>query len=298
MIADGYGIFAQAQQHWRAQVYPRHLSYGITVTVERNGKTSQAHYHAAYDADLNRVSVNASSDEELAHPYTPHGINFGLNLFGGHVPMSSPQFTFDYLGVPVLTPDYAFGIVPSDAPPNTTRSDMDLVREIRREFHDPMPARKQMPGNESLRTIATVVVTHRDYDVRVLGTQPLDGHTDYHLALKPLLDPAMYRLREMWVDTSTFATDRVITAGDFTADGLSKIRWQTDYRQIDGATFIDSENALAGISLDRRRYDAASVAFTGITPTQSAVPYASLNGFRLNSETAPPGLTEPAKPRV
>lgn len=297
-MIDGYSIFALAQQHWRAEVYPQHLSYGITVSVKRDGKISQAHYHASYDADLNRVVISASSDEELAHPYTPHGINFGFNVFGGRVPMSSPQFTFDYLGVPVLAPSYAFGIVPSDAPPNTTRSDMDLVREIRREFHDPMPVRKQIQGNGSLKTIAAVVVTHRDYDVKILGTEPLDGHNDYHLALKPLLDPGMYRLREMWVDASTYATDRVVTAGDFTADRLTRIRWQTDYRQINGATFIDSENALAGVSLDRRQYDSASVAFTGITPAQSAAPYAALHSFILNSQTAPPGLTEPAKPRV
>lgn len=295
-MIDGYSVFALAQQHWRAEVYPQHVSYGIAVTVKRNGKISQAHYHAAYDAGLNRVVVNASSDEELAHPYTPHGINFGINLFGGRVPMSSPQFTFDYLGVPVLAPHYAFGIVPSDAPPNTVRSDMDLVQEIRREFHDPMPARRQTANNGSLKTIAAVVVTHRVYDVQLVGTQPLDGHSDYHLALKPLLDPAMYRLREMWVNTSTYATDRVITAGDFTADGLTAIRWQTDYVQIGGATYIDTENALAGISLDRRQYDAATVAFTGITPTQSAAPYAELHSFMLNSQTAPPGLSEPAKP--
>lgn len=297
-MIDAYQIFAQAQQHWRAEVYPQHLSYGITVTVTRFGKTSQAHYHATYDGDLNQVTINATSDEELAHPYTPHGINFGINLFGGRVPMSSPQFTFDYLGVPVLAPEYAFGIVPSDAPPNTARSDMDLVQDIRREFHDPMPAQRRIAGNGALKTIAAVVVTHRDYDVRLLGSEPIDGHTDYHLALKPLLDPAMYRLRDMWVNASTYATDRVVTAGDFTADGLTNIRWQTNYVQMDGVTFIDSETALAGISFDRRRYDSANVAFTGITAVQSAAPYASLHRFGLDSQTAPQTLSEPAKPRA
>jgi hypothetical protein len=297
-MIDGYSIFALAQQHWRAEVYPRHLSYGIAVSVMRNGKLSQVHYHASYDAALNRVVINATSDEEFAHPYTPHGINVGINVFGFLKPVSAPQFSFDYLGVPVLTPNYAFGIVPSDAPPNTARTDMDLVQEIRREFHDPMPLRRQIAGNGSIKTITTVVVTHRDYDVRLLDTEPLFGHADYHLALKPLFDPGMYRLREMWVNAATYATDRVVTAGDFTTGTLTRVDWRTDFRQIDGATFIDSENALAGVSLDGRSYDSATVAFTDITPLQSAPPLASLHSFMLNSQTAPPGLSEPAKPRV
>lgn len=296
MLTDPYAIFAAAQQHWQAEVYPKHVSYGIAVTVKRGAITSQAHYHAQYDTADNRVSLSAVSDEELAHPYTPHGINFSYNFFGGSIPASSPQATFDYLGVPVLAPNYAFGIVPSGTPPNTALSGMDLVREIRKEFHDPLPPQRQQPDSGKLKTIAIVLVAHRQYEIRLTGTESLLGHTDYRLALKPVSDPAVYRLREMWVDASTYATDRIITDGNFTAPDLAGIRWQTDFTQTSGATFIAAETALSGFALDRRSYDSATVAFTGITSVSTTAPFGSLQRFETNAETAPPNLTEPLKP--
>ncbi|HKU66988.1 MAG TPA: hypothetical protein VJP85_04335 [Candidatus Baltobacteraceae bacterium] len=302
MIADPYAIFAAAQQHWQAEVYPKHLSYGIAVTVTRRGVTSQAHYHVRYDTADSRVTLAAVSDEELAHPYTPHGINFFYNISfyggGGGIPGSSPQHTFDYLGVPELAPNYAFGIVPSGAPPNTQLRGMDLVREIRREFHDPLPPQRVRADSGNLKTIAIVIVAHRQYDIRLVGAEPLLGHIDYHLALKAVSDPAVYRLREMWVDASTYATDRVVTDGNFTAAGLTGVRWRTDFAQISGATFITTESALAGFTTDRRSYDSATVAFTGMTsmPTNAAFPM--LHGFATDAQTAPAVLSEPLKPRV
>lgn len=300
MITDPYAIFAAAQKYWQSAAYPKHVSYGITITVTRDDVASYAHYHASYDTAENRVSVNPVSDEELAHPYTPHGINTFLNIFGGSIPLSAPQQTFDYLGVPMLAPNYSFGIVPSDAARKTAGAGgMGLVREIRKEFHDPFPPKRQQPPQSGdLKTIALVVVAHRQYDIRLAGMQPVAGHLDYHLMLKPVSDPATYRLREMWVDAANYATDRVVTDGNFTADDLSAVRWQTDFRQVDGTIFIATERALSAFTLDRRRYDSATVAFTNVTPTGQAASFSSLPRFATNAETAPPVLAEPAKPRA
>ena len=93
MITDPYAIFAAAQKYWQSAVYPKHLSYGITIAVTRDNVSSYAHYHASYDTSQNRVS-----------------------LFGGSVPLSVPQQTFDYLGVPMLAPNYSVaftGVTPS-----------------------------------------------------------------------------------------------------------------------------------------------------------------------------------------
>lgn len=297
MLTDPYAIFAAAQQRWLSAVYPAHLTYGIAVSVSKNGVTSQAHYHAVYDSEQNRVTINAVSDEELAHPYTPHGINFFFSLpLGGKVPMSAPQHTFDYLGVPMLAPNYSFGIVPNAAP-NTTPSDADLVKQIRAQFHDPAPKRKPVASG-SLKTIATEAVARRRYAITLAGMQPLSGHVDYHLLLKPLENPGMYRLREMWIETATYVTDRIVTDGDFTAASLGGVRWQTDFVQIAGATFIESESALSGFTLDRRSYDNASVAFTNIAAIRAGAPFATLPRFATSTDTAPPVLAEPLKPRV
>jgi hypothetical protein len=290
-MADPYAIFAAAQRSWQSAVYPQKASYEVTVTVSRNGVTSQGHYHAWYDALQNRVRVIGASDEELAHPYTPHGIKLGI--LG--MPIGAPEHTFDYLGVPVLAPNYSFGLVPN-GPVNTVQNSAQLVREIRREFHDPAPPRPQ-PSDSGLKTIAEVVVAHRQYVITLSGTQMLNGHPDYHLTLRPVTSPGMYRLREMWVDTSSYAVDRIITDGNFTAGELGGVRWQIDYDHSSTAPFIASEKALSGFTLDRRHYDTAMVAFSEIHAV-SDIPFEWHSQFLTDPNTAPEILSEPAKPRL
>ena len=33
MIINPYAIFAAAQKYWQSAVYPKHVSYGVAVTV-------------------------------------------------------------------------------------------------------------------------------------------------------------------------------------------------------------------------------------------------------------------------
>jgi len=80
------------------------------------------------------------------------------------------------------------------------------------------------------------------------------------------------------------------------------VRWQTDFTQVAGAPFIAQENALSGFTLNRRHYDAASVAFTNIVASGRALaPLVGTAGgaasFATDSRTAPPLLEEPLKPR-
>src|SRR5690348_16928574 len=94
LLKDPYAIFAAARTHWEIARYPSQLSYAVGISVTKNGVVSEAHYHSYYDSLTNHISVNAVSDEELAHPYTPHGINIVANVLGGSIPLSAPERTF------------------------------------------------------------------------------------------------------------------------------------------------------------------------------------------------------------
>ncbi len=257
------------------------------------GATAQAHYHVAYDSATDRVYANAASDEEIAHPYTPHGINTYLNLFGGSIPLSAPQRTFDYLGVPELAPNYSFGVAPYAAQSAQTDDGMRLVAQIRREFGD-SPARVPAPRaeNSTLKTIAAVEVVRRRYVITFDGMNDIAGHADYHLSLKPVANPNRYRLRELWVNYGTFATDRLVTQGNFTAPQLSGVKWTVDFTQIDGAAYIASERAQTGFVLDRRAYDQASIAFTDIK-ARAISPLQTWGNFLVHSGEVPETLVEP-----
>ncbi len=289
LLTDPYAIFAQARERWESARYPSQLAYDVAVSVTHAGTQSSAHYHLYYDSSADSVKVNAVSDEELAHPYTPHGINTFFNVFGGSLPLSAPQHTFDYLGVPVLAPNYSFGIAPYVAPAAAPDS-AELVREIRQEFHDPVKPATASAGDSQLKTIASVAVVRRRYIIELNGTTAIDGHEDYDLRLQPVRDPGDYRLREVWIDTQTFATDRLISQGNFVHGGMTGVPWTVTFRQLDGAPYIASESTTQSFRLDRRSYDSATVSFEEVRPAR--IPgYASLMSF-AGGDT----LTEPLAP--
>lgn len=290
ILNDPYAIFAAARTHWEIANYPSQLSYTVGISVSRHGVTSEAHYHSYYDSLVNRVNVTAVSDEELAHPYTPHGISVFFSPFGAHIPLSSPEHTFDYLGVPVLTPNYSFGIstyVPHSAEANSAQ----LVAEIRREFCDPPPARKPVPDS-GLKTIASIDVVRRSYIITLNGITALNGHQDYDLTLRPIRDPGHYRLRRLWIDTGSFATDKLISQGNFTQGGMTEVQWTVLFHQVDGVPYLASERTDQPFVLSRRSYDSATIAFTDITAKRIS-PIMQMSDFAINEQTGVPPLTEP-----
>jgi hypothetical protein len=289
LLADPYAIFAQARERWESARYPSQLAYDVVVSVTHRGTASTSHYHLYYDSRANSVKVNAVSDEELAHPYTPHGINTFFNFFGGAIPMSAPQHTFDFLGVPILAPNYSFGIAPYIAASSSIDS-AELVREIRREFHDPPKPGTPAAANSPLKTIASVDVVRRHYVIELNGTTLVDAHQDYDLRLRPVRDPGAYRLREVWIDTQTFATDRLISQGNFVHSGMTGVPWTVTFRQLDGAPYIASESTAQSFTLDRSAYDSASVSFENVRATRLPG-YVDLMGFG-GADT----LTEPLAP--
>ncbi len=290
ILNDPYAIFAAARTRWETARYPAQLSYTVGVTVSRRGVTSQAHYHSYYDSLVNRINVTAVSDEEIAHPYTPHGINVFFSPFGAHIPLSSPEHTFDYLGVPVLAPNYSFGIS-TYVPHSPDANSAELVAEIRREFCDPPPIRKPAP-HSGLKIIASIDVIRRSYIITLNGVTALNGHRDYDLTLRPIRDPGRYRLRQLWIDTGSFATDKLVSQGNFTQGGMTGVRWTVLFRAVDGVQYVASEHTEQPFVVTRRAYDWATVAFADITSNRIP-PIMQISDFAVNEQSGVPPLTEP-----
>ncbi len=173
----------------------------------------------------------------------------------------------------------------------TTNSD-DLVREIRREFNGPAKPQATTANASGLKTIASVEVARRHYLITLTGITSVEGHDDYDLHLKPVSDPAHYRLRELWIDTQSFASDKLTSQGNFTDDATAAIPWTVTFRQIAGAPYIAQEQTAQSFTLERRPYDSASVAFEAISPAK--IPFfATLWASQSNKQTGMPPLTEP-----
>jgi hypothetical protein len=274
---DPYQIYARARDVWTSQHYPPYLSYTIVVTVDEKGVEKTSHYSALYNAERNRVSMNGVSKEEQLDPHVPTGVNMSIDpkrqfrtLF--KKPVGNPEQAVDYLGVPMLAPNYSFGIAPYVPEIASSQADQAaLVEEIRREFHDPMSAEKarELAESEGLKEIGSVVSTERDYTIAYHGIESVGTCTAYHLSLRPTHSPQQFRLREIWIDTQTYATCQLVSEGNFVTSTVSTVPWLVTFTTIGGAQYIASESAQKPVGVGRHLYEKASIAFQNIHVTQA-----------------------------
>jgi hypothetical protein len=291
--ADPYQIFGRARNVFAQQRYPSYLTYTVTVHVTERGVPKARHYHLAFDAQNAKIYVNPVSDEERAAPPDPNGMTFHLIPKRQYQPLfdkkvGNPGEAVDFLGVPMISPTYSFGMSATTAAGGT---DPDaLVQEIRREYSDPTPPLKaqQIASNGQMKTIAVVTGYQRAYTVTLVGIEPCDASQCYHLHLKPSHDSAMLRLRDLWIDTQTYQTHKLVTDGNFTG---SHVPWTITFANQNGAVYIATETAMQPVGVGEHRYEQASVLFESITPSQR--PPTNLSSWFVTKENI---MAEPDPP--
>ena len=144
-LFDPYAVFDRAREAWAAQRYPAHVAYDVVVRVRENGATLEERYAARFDATTGAVDVDPTSDYERAHAPTGSGVR----ILG----RGAPSFAaVDFIGVPQLAPNYSFGMWRYVARADAPASDMDVVRQVRDQFHDPAP--RPLPTSTANGTIA------------------------------------------------------------------------------------------------------------------------------------------------
>ena len=265
---DPYEIFAQARRYWESQHYPGQLQYTVVVRVHEGDQERTEHYHSGYDAYSGSILFNPVSDEELAHPHAPKGMNIGIFFWR----IGKAEAPVDFLGAPDLSPNYGFGIGATPLTPvPQPLTPAEIVRQVRDQFNDPDPHATATPSPEptpGLQEIATVYARNRAYDVTLVGTDDVDGSPAYHLALHPLREPHRYRLRDLWVDTTTYAPRKLVEALNFVNGPGTNVPWSVTFKNQDGALYIDKETALAPIQYRGLIYTQASVSIEDLAPVE------------------------------
>ncbi|HEY9180731.1 MAG TPA: hypothetical protein VIO32_08415 [Candidatus Baltobacteraceae bacterium] len=286
-MLPAYGIFAAARAAWAAQNYPRYLSYSVRVTGTLPSGDVTDTYAAVADTQDGTIHVRATSAEQAQHPYVPHGVDFHVKLkisYSRHTQIShpsadgdvhvsktvnvSPPSQEDVFGVPVLSPDYSFGL----RPPSLTGN-------------GPNPG-----GAPGLKTIASVTAVRRDYAVRYDGEETIDGAPCYVLALRPLRKPDVFRLRRLWIDEITFATHEALLQGNFTEGPGPSLPWLVRFMQIGGATYIRDESTTSAVHYLGHAYATVAIAFENIEPTAAPGTLWALTLFGTHGDV----LKEPA----
>jgi hypothetical protein len=236
-----YAIFERAREVWSTQRYPRVLSYVVDVEAAKDDAPQQRHYHEYWDSVTDAVYVKPPvSDEQLDHPYKPSaGVNFmGWNIGG---PREGTGVR-DFISVPQLAPNYSFGLSTYIPPDKLTPA--QLVQQIRNQYHDPSPQKiAKLEQQSGLKTIALVTSSARAYRISLVGVEREQEGPAYHLKLQPLEDPLKYRLRDLWIDKTTYETERARIGANFTDAATEQIPWMVRFRQVGDVTYIASEVA-------------------------------------------------------
>jgi len=259
---NAYQIFEHAKRVLQAQTYPDPIFYRTTIHVCDGGKDELEHFHAEAFSSGD-VRVEGISDEEQAAPHKSNGVNFKLSFSIGwntgaggqtgtatadaHRKEASP----DYLGVPLISPSYSFGLTWEHA-------------------GNPKPS----PGSASnLPTIATVTAIDHVYNASLLGTETIGGLYSYHLQLQPTSHPDRYRIRDLWVDAYTYQIVQLQTQGNFTNAPMSSVPWLVTFQNVDGGSYIKDETALDPLVFHHdRTFSTASISFDDIRTTDNTPP--------------------------
>lgn len=267
---DPYQIFALAKSRWAAQVYPSKMEYVLAVSVVEDGQLKTERYRSGFDAAQARILVNSVSDYEKTHPYYAPG---GIRFTSPFERFTESNADVDYLGVPLLAPNFGFGLgtATQTVDANSSPTPEELVREVRARFHDPLPYHSaSMSPNPAptLREIAVVSTKTQIYDINLVGVESLNGSSAYHLALKPLRDPSRYRLRQLWIDTATYAPLKLVEQLNFVDGPGTTVPWTVTFMQRNGVTYIARESALNPMQLHKHRYSKAWIDFEGVHPVE------------------------------
>jgi hypothetical protein len=259
---NAYQILDRARHQLASQTDPGTIEYRTTIEVSESG-TPESESFIAEAMSPSDIRVQGVSQEEQAAPHDATGINFklaweiGWNTHAGGQTESGSQDAHrkeaspDYLGIPLISPRYSFGILSAHAPASTEAN----------------------AATSDLHTIASVTVAANAYKVTLLGTEPVGGFHTYHLQLKPLSNPKRFRIRELWIDTYNYQVVQLRTDGNFTSAPLTDVPWLTTFQNIAGMTFIKDETALQPLVLRHdRTFATAKILFDDIGPADESHP--------------------------
>jgi hypothetical protein len=255
--ADGAALFGQARSAWARMTYPRLVDYDVVVILLAGAARRVDRYHGQLEPASGAFRVRPFSQAEEAQPYVPHGTNviWGLSVgVHGNQPVTAPgggatlhlggwiakETPVEPFAVPELSPLYSFGV---RACPGVRVADPDV---------------------SGLRTIGSVFTLSRRYRITVIGTEPLDGTAATHLALVPLVDPRADRLRDLWLDPSTFAVLQARVAGNFAGKAEASVPWVIRFATLDGATYIESETSTAPVRRGKKTFDTVQIRFDAV----------------------------------
>jgi hypothetical protein len=219
VASEPQAIFAAARAAWAFTAYPHYANYAVVVRYRNGAVSITRRYDTLEDLRRSIVFAQTFSREETANPsFPPHGVNFGI--MGMTLNAAQPD---DPIGPLALAITYDFGISLAARKTHVAQMGSEITA----------PAQFPVIGRSG--------TSARNYDVRLI--EMLEGGNTYHLGLTPLRDPNTFRLREMWVTTRSFITQKILIAQNFAREPYTNVPWLVTFNHVDGGPYISEERA-------------------------------------------------------
>jgi hypothetical protein len=225
-LSDPDAIFVAARKAWGSGAYPRYAVYAVVVTFRNGTNVVRRTWETTEDLRGAIVYSHTFSREELANPYTPHGINIQIPL----IPDLNREKPSDPVGQVEFAVDQDYGLAPGT-----------------RKFSAAKSGTAVSGDSSHLPVIGRTATVNRDYEVKLVETLTDAKGREYHLTLRPLRDPDHHRLRELWVDGTTMLPEEAVVAGIGSRPPLTKVNWRVEFAHVQGGTYIARETALGPV---------------------------------------------------
>ncbi len=252
-------IFSSAKSAWRNRREAPFVAYNLRERYEWRGRTHDNWWQASYrDADralaLRRIIVMDDERERLKGAAISVHIKFHKNVAKADSFDTNPNADAFPILEPQIEPNASFGLLKAEPK-------MALVGRAT-PFPGTSPAAETTPSSapsptasasptahaaatpsvfateKPLREVAHVEAVARDYTISLAGSEHVRGTDTYHLSLTPLRNPHVYRLRDLWVDSTTYATVQLAVQGLFEGKPYADARWTVGFVPIEGRYYV------------------------------------------------------------
>jgi hypothetical protein len=259
--AEADRIFRRAKEVWLLRREAPFLTYGMRESYVWRDRPHENWWRASFRSSdrqlaLERVIVPEQEQARL------RGIAIGLHIhFHSHkaavesLDTNPDSDAFPILD-PMIEPSSGFGMVRQATPAKLVDTQTASPSAGATATPLPTPVPTLSPEGEAtpLHELARVEVFGRDYQIALVGIEHLAGGDAYHLSLTPLRNPQVYRLRDLWVATDSYATLQLAVDGLFEGKPYEDARWTVSYVPIGGQYYIQQirTDEVLRFGLDRK----------------------------------------------
>ncbi|GAC1309695.1 MAG: hypothetical protein NVSMB21_16580 [Vulcanimicrobiaceae bacterium] len=228
-------LFARARDVWRARTDVPYVRYGALVRYLHDGHVFDNWWDAKYRSSDGALSVFRLVDA-VEEKHRLGGIPF--SIFGLKIADTNPDAEPIRLDEPRIDPATSFGVLNRFGATFVPRATPSPRPNPANDFVAPdftvTPSDRATP----LREITHVEATTREYEIRSAGSELVAGARALHLTLQPLRDPKINRLRDVWLDPTTYRTVQMRVQGILNGKPYDGIGWTVHYALVEGRQYV------------------------------------------------------------